>query len=342
MNNYSTARVAVVGAAGYAGRELLRLLARHPRVELVAAMGSERQVAVPVAELAPGFTGRGDLQCVPASLPALLDVQPDFVLLATPHETSMTWAPALLQAGEARVIDLSGAFRLGSAAVFEQWYGQAHTAPELLSRAVYGWPERYAGDIVRAELVANPGCYAIAASLALWPLVAAGAIESRGIVCDAKSGASGAGRGLRDDLHFVELETNCKAYGVFRHRHTPEIAGQIGVDVDDFTFTPHLLPTSRGILATCYVRPRGGAERLREAWRQAYSGSRFVRLQGERLPEMQTVAHTNFCDLGYAVHPSGTRAVVVSCIDNLGKGAAGQALQNLNCMAGWPEETGLL
>lgn len=299
MNNYSKARVVVAGAGGYAGRELLALLRRHPGAEVVAALGSE---AIPA-------------QAVAAA--------PDFAFLATPAEVSAAWAPAL--AGHARVIDLSGAFRFDDA-------------------VVYGWPERNRERIRGAVLVANPGCYATAANLALGPLLAAGAIAPEEIICDAKSGASGAGRGLRADLHYVELAANCKPYSVYTHRHAPEIARHAGLEAASFAFTPHLLPTPRGIVATCYVRLRPGAD-LGAVYAAAYADEPFVRLRGgaagDPLPELNDVNHTNFCDIGWRVRGDGRQATLVSALDNLVKGAAGQALQNFNLMAGWPETTAL-
>ncbi|HWG37651.1 MAG TPA: N-acetyl-gamma-glutamyl-phosphate reductase [Terriglobales bacterium] len=299
MNKYSSARIGVAGAAGYAGRELLRWLGRHPRAAVVAKAGSE------------------------GTSEAMADAQPDFVFLATPPEVSRDWVAGLHAAGSrARVVDLSGAYRFD---------------PEV----VYGWPERNAAAIATAKLVSNPGCYATAANLALGPLIQAGVIAPEEIVCDAKSGASGAGKGPRPDLQFCELEGNCKAYHVYQHRHAPEIARHAGVDEATFAFTPHLLPTGRGILATLYVRPATDAAGIAAAYERAYAGAPFVRLRGGELPEMGALAHTNFCDLGWKLRPDGKQAVIVSCLDNLVKGAAGQAIQNFNLMAGFAETEGL-
>ncbi|HXR97092.1 MAG TPA: N-acetyl-gamma-glutamyl-phosphate reductase [Terriglobales bacterium] len=315
MNNYS--KVGVVGVTGYAGRELLRRLAAHPGVELVAAMSGARTAEpVDVAELAPAY--RGTLRIQPPDVAAMLASGAEMVFLATPAEVSTAWVEALSQP---RVIDLSGAYRFNNA-------------------AVYGWPEKNREAIRSARLVANPGCYATAANIALWPLLQAGVIAAENVICDAKSGASGAGRGLRDDLHFVELASNCKAYGVYTHRHAPEIALQTGVDLSSFAFSPHLLPTERGILATHYVSLNNPD--LAATYERAYAGHPFVRLRGARLPELNDVAGTNFCDLGWVVRADGRQAVVVSCLDNLVKGAAGQAIQNFNLMTGWAEETALL
>jgi N-acetyl-gamma-glutamyl-phosphate reductase len=319
MNNYSQRRstVGVVGATGYAGRELLRRLAAHPGVELVAAMSGARTAEpMDVAELAPAY--RGQLRTQPPDVAAMLAAGAEVVFLATPAEVSTTWVEALPRQ---RIIDLSGAYRFTNA-------------------AVYGWTEKNRGAIIPARLVANPGCYATAANIALWPLIRAGVIAAENVICDAKSGASGAGRGLRDDLHFVELASNCKAYGVYTHRHAPEIASQTGADLPTFAFSAHLLPTERGILATLYVNLK--KPDLAAAYERAYAGHPFVRLRGARLPELNDVVGTNFCDLGWVVRADERQAIVVSCLDNLVKGAAGQAVQNFNLMTGWPEETALL
>jgi N-acetyl-gamma-glutamyl-phosphate reductase len=295
MNKYS---IAVAGATGYAGRELLRLLARHPGAAVTAALDSSADPAAAAGA--------------------------DFVFLATPPEAARAWVGALRPAGGGgpRIVDLSPAFRADPG-------------------AVYGWPEKHRAAIAAAVLVANPGCYATAANAALWPLVAAGAIAADNVICDAKSGASGAGRGLRQDLHFCELEANCKAYHVYEHRHAPEIAAQSGIELATFAFTPHLLPTSRGILATLYVRLTPGAD-VAAVYAAAYRDEPFVRLRGASLPELNDVNHTNFCDLGWKLRADGRQAVIVSCLDNLVKGAAGQAVQNFNLLAGWPETTALL
>ena len=348
MNNYSKAgarpvRAVVVGATGYAGIELVRLLARHPAVELVAAMSSGRDArTLPLAELVPALSGITAVDCAPAGAAALAAARPDVVFLATPHEVALDLVPGLLQA-DVRVVDLSGAFRFPDATVFEQWYQAPHTAAAALAAAVYGWPEKNRAAIAGARLVANPGCYATAASTALWPLVRSGVIVPSGVICDAKSGASGAGKGLRDDLHFVNLEGNCKAYSVLTHRHTPEIAEQSGLGVAELTFTPHLLPINRGIIATTYVRLADGIEAhdLTTAYQEAYRDSPFVRLRSARLPEISDVVGTNYCDLGFRINPANRQAIIVSTLDNLLKGAAGQALQNMNCMFGWPEATAL-
>lgn len=322
MNNYSNGgariRAGVAGASGYAGRELIRLLAVHPGAACVAEFGS----------------------AAPPTAAALRGARLDVLFLATPPAVSM--AAAAAAAAGPRVVDLSGAFRL-PAAEFAQWYAQPHAAPELLAAAVYGWPEKNAAAIAAARLVSNPGCYATAALAALWPLAAAGALGAGAIVCDAKSGASGAGKGLRADLHFCELADNCKAYAVLEHRHQPEIARHAGIAPERLLFTPHLLPVVRGLLATSYLplaRPMTAAE-VGAIYRDAFAASPFTRVLATALPELNTVARTNYCDLGLRVHAGTQTAVVVTSLDNLLKGAAGQAVENMNLMFGLPQAAGL-
>ena len=349
MNNYSSRRVVVLGAGGYAGQELLRLLASHPGFQLAAACSSGRAAGPQrLAEIAPGLAGvfrlRGEPEppCLPISDEAVHEAQAELAFLATPHEVSLEWAPRLLAAG-LRVVDLSGAFRFPVPETFERWYGMPHSAREWLAQAVYGWPEKNCGRLPGARLVANPGCYATAALTALWPLIEAQAIEPGGVICDAKSGASGAGKGLREDLHFVELSGNCKAYGLYTHRHTPEIALHAGMETEALTFTPHLLPLRRGLLATSYVRLRPGwdAAAVLDLYQRAYQDAPCVRIHSQGLPDLQMVTRTCFCDLGFRLHPSRPQATIVTCLDNLLKGAASQALENANLMCGYPQAAGL-
>jgi N-acetyl-gamma-glutamyl-phosphate reductase len=356
VNNYSKLRVGLVGLTGYAGQELALRLARHPAALLVAAQTSGRGGAAPrrLGELLPAFAaaagqpaGRvpADLEVAAAAPAALLAARPDVVFLCLPHEPALAWVPQLLAAPQPpRVIDLSGAFRFPDPAVFARWYGLPHTAPDCLAAAVYGWPEKNRAAIAAARLVANPGCYATAANTALWPLALAGCLGSGPVICDAKSGASGAGRGLRDDLHFVELAGNCAAYGLFQHRHTPEIALHSGLPLAEFTFTPHLLPVRRGILATTYVplAPGVDAARIALAYQSSYATAAFTRITADRLPDLHSVTGTNFCDLGWRLAPEGGRLIAVTALDNLVKGAAGQALENCNLMFGLPAAAGLL
>lgn len=338
-------RAAVAGATGYAGRELVALLARHPAARVVRLTSSGRSGAAsfPIEQSHPALRGLGLPACGPLKVEDFSSADADVVFLATPHEVSHELAPALLERGF-RVIDLSGAFRL-AAGDYPRWYGFEHHAAEALDEAVYGLPELASEALRAARLVANPGCYATSAILALAPLVEAGALDvAAGIVCDSKSGASGAGRAPAAGLQFAEVNENLRAYKLFSHRHVPEMLRALDLEESRFTFTPHLLPITRGILSTIYARLARPAklEQLVELFRGFYARSPLVRVYpaGE-LPEIQNVAHTNFADLGLALDAAGHRLIVVSALDNLGKGAAGQAVQNMNLMFGLDEETGL-
>jgi N-acetyl-gamma-glutamyl-phosphate reductase len=328
------ARVAIAGATGYTGQELLRLLSRHPSVSLAAAMSSGRTGAS--SRRLPGLSRLWDGTIVPLA-PDALKNDADLVFLALPDAAAAELAPALVDAG-VRVIDLSGAFRLHDAAVRGRWYPETRALP---AGVAYGLTERERGAVARAQLVANPGCYPTATLLALAPLVEAGLlVANTDIIVDAKSGVSGAGKTPSERTHFSEIHGSLAAYGVFNHRHGAEIEQGVGRAV---TFTPHLVPIDRGILATIYVRVAPGTteEALADVYEHAYKGATFVRLVGSALPEIKHVAHTNFCDIGWRVDPSG-RAILVSVIDNLLKGASGQAVQNMNVMLGVDERTALL
>lgn len=286
------------------------------------------------------------LACHPLRLEDFSPERADLAFLATPHETSLEVAPALLERG-LRVVDLSGAFRLQEAGAYPRWYGFEHHAGPALAQAVYGLTELNAEEVRAARLVSNPGCYATSIILALAPLLKAGWVDvSAGIVCDSKSGASGAGRAPSERLHFSEVNENLRAYSLFTHRHVPEMLEALQLDEKDLVFTPHLLPITRGILSTVYVRlaARRAPGQIAALFRDFYAQAPLVRLYDDgSLPEIQAVAHTNYADLGFALDPvGGTRLVVVSALDNLGKGAAGQAIQNMNLMCGYAEETALL
>jgi N-acetyl-gamma-glutamyl-phosphate reductase len=324
--------VAIAGATGFAGQELVRILARHPAVTLTAAMSSGVSSAPrPLPALARIWEGAVE----PLDLERLA-VDADIVFLALPEAASAELAPALLARGR-RVIDLSGAFRIRSDADRQRWYPATAALPE---GTAYGFSERHKEAIADARLVSNPGCYPTAALLALEPLHAAGVIEGP-IVVDAKSGISGAGKTPSERTHFSENHGSVAAYGIFSHRHTAEIEQELSSVV---TFVPHLVPLDRGILETIYAALRSGttAAAVGEALRSAYADAPFVRLTGDVLPEIKHVAHTNFCDIGWKVDESGGRLVMVAVLDNLVKGAAGSAVQNLNIMLGIDERTGLL
>jgi N-acetyl-gamma-glutamyl-phosphate reductase len=328
------ARVAVAGATGYTGQELLRLLSRHAAVTLTAAMSSGQ--AGGAARRLPALARLWDGEIAPLSRETLVR-DADVVFLALPDAAAAELAPALVEAG-VRVIDLSGAFRLRDAAARARWYPETHRLP---AGVAYGLTEREREAVAAARLVANPGCYPTSALLAIAPLADAGLLAAGSdIVVDAKSGVSGAGKTPSERTHFSEVHGSLSAYGVFNHRHGAEIEQGLGREV---TFTPHLLPIDRGILSTIYVRVAPGTtgDALAAAYEGAYRDAAFVRVVGAALPEIKHVAHTNFCDIGWRVDPSG-RAILVSVIDNLVKGASGQAVQNLNVMLGIDERTALL
>jgi len=335
----ATTTVAVAGATGYTGQELLRLLARHPAVHIAAATSSGATAAgTPVRRL-PALTRiwSGSITPLDRGDPDALARDAELVFLALPDAAAAALAPALVDAG-VRVIDLSGAFRLQDVNMRARWYPETHRLP---NRLAYGLTERQRTAVAGAQLVANPGCYPTAALLALMPLADAGLlVAGSDIVVDAKSGVSGAGKTPSERTHFSKVHGSLSAYGVFNHRHGAEIEEGVGRTV---TFTPHLVPLDRGILATICVRVPPGTteEALGDAFERAYTGATFVRLVGQSLPEIKHVAHTNFCDIGWRVDPSG-RAILVSVIDNLVKGASGQAVQNMNVMLGLEEATGLL
>ncbi len=341
-------RVAVVGATGYAGFELARLLLRHPHIEKPTFFlrGGNANVRC-LTELFPQLRGWAEAPCKPLSAEAVAKSGAGVVFLSTPHEVSAELVPELLAANpKLRIVDLSGAFRFRVPEIFERWYKLAPPAADALAEAVYGLPELYADALPKARIVANPGCYPTSVILGLRPLVDAKWVNTaRGIVCDCKSGASGAGKEPKRETHFVEVNENFRAYGLFTHRHTPEVSEHLGLAGEDFVFTTHLLPVERGILSTLYVwldRARK-PEEIEALYRKFYAGKPMVRISAAgQLPELQHVVHTNFCDIGFALDASGERLVIVSCLDNLGKGAAGQAVQNLNGMQNYPETAGLL
>jgi len=342
-------QTAVVGATGYAGLELVRLLGHHPRLRPPLLLGREGETtsAGDLAQVFPHLSGNGAHPLEAFSWPRLREAGVELLFLATPHEVSRAFVPEALKRG-LRVVDLSGAWRLKQKqhrAVYGFAEEEKNGAAAVLERAVYGLPELNRDRIPDAELVANPGCYATSIILALAPLLRAGMLDpEQGIVCDSKSGVSGAGKQPTPRTHFVEVADNLSAYAVFGHRHTGEILEQLQLEGAQLTFTPHLLPIPRGILSTIYVRLRqpSSAEMVSRRLQEFYAGSSWVRVFPQpQLPEIQFSLRTNYCDLGVCVSPDGGRAVVVSCLDNLLKGAAGQAVQNLNLMLGWDEREGL-
>jgi N-acetyl-gamma-glutamyl-phosphate reductase len=332
-------KVGIVGHRGYSGAELFRILQHHPHVEALLVEHREDS-----GHRSPIRNHKGSA-AVPSTPEAVREAGIALVFLATPPEVSMELAGPMLDAG-ARVVDLSGAFRLGTPENYTAWYKEPHTRPDLLAEAVYGLPEFCRAGIPGARLVANPGCYPTAANLAIRPLVDAGVVDrAAGIVCDAKSGVSGAGRKPRLSNSFCEVTENFSAYSVLTHRHVPEVLEVSGLEEREFSFTAQLLPLDRGILETIYFRAPGvaSAEDLVRIYESRYAGEPFVRVyQPGQFPDLHAVARRNFCDIGVAFDPRGSRGVVVSAIDNLVKGAAGQAIQNMNLMLGYPETAGLL
>lgn len=344
--------IAVMGVSGYAGAELARLLLRHPRLAATPPLflGREGAARTELTALHPHLAGLTEQQpCVePFSWELLASRGVEVLLLATPHEQSRAWVPQALTRG-LRVIDLSGAWRLeqsSNRAVYKFTDADNAVAEDTQAAAVYGLPELHRDAIRGARLVANPGCYATSVILALKPLVAAGWVDvERGIICDAKSGVSGAGKEPTAKTHFMYAADNLSAYGLYSHRHTGELLEQLGVPAESITFTPHLLPIPRGILSTVYVnlREQHTAAEMEALLRAYYIDSPLVRLStAGQLPQIQHVVRTSFCDLGFQLSPERRRATLISCLDNLLKGAASQAVQNLNLMCGWQETEGLL
>src|SRR5579864_4444730 len=329
----------VVGYRGYSGAELVRILDGHPQVSPVLLEHRDD------GAVAPRIRGTRTPHTAPCTADAVRSEGLPVVFLATPPEVSMELAPAMLDAG-AKVVDLSGAFRLRTAERYTAWYNQPHTAPQLLPEAVYGLPEYCRDRIQGARLIANPGCYPTAANLAIAPLVEAGvANREAGIVCDAKSGVSGAGRKPSLKTSFCEVTENFSAYSILAHRHVPEVLMVSSLEEREFSFTAQLLPLDRGILETIYFRTAKSmsAEDILGIYERRHAYEPFVRLyQAGRAPDLHAVARTNFCDIGVTLDESTGRAVVVSAIDNLTKGAAGQAVQNMNLMLGLAETEGLL
>ncbi|MEL7608573.1 MAG: N-acetyl-gamma-glutamyl-phosphate reductase [Bacillota bacterium] len=337
-------RIGIMGVTGYAGAELLRLLLAHPQAH-VTYLASHSFEGKQMSSVYPGFAG--------ISLPTLETVDAeaaaekcDVVFTALPHGVSGEVIPALYKKGVA-VIDLSGDFRYDDPEVYKTWYGFEHSSPELLKESVYGMPELHREKIKSARLIGNPGCYTTCSILALAPLVKHRLIDVQSIVIDAKSGASGAGRGLSEQTHFCELDESMKAYGIGTHRHTSEIEQELGClngAPIQLSFTPHLLPIKRGILATSYAKPTSAAnvDELLGLYGEFFKGEPFVTICAKgKLPELKHVVGSNRVSIGVCVDARVNRVIVVSCIDNLIKGAAGQAIQNMNIVFGLEETMGL-
>ena len=341
-------RGAIAGATGYAGEELIRLLLRHPQVQLTCLAASAKwEQPVPVSQVYPRFARQLDLSLT-ALDPARLEAVADVIFLALPHGEAMGLAPQLLKAGK-RVIDLSGDFRLQDPALYPRWYKFEHRYPELLrdARIAYGLTEFHRARIRSAQLIANPGCYATSILLAALPLFKSSLVHEGRLIVDAKSGLSGAGRKADTSLLFTEMTENLRAYKVNEHQHMPEVLQTIqhlcGQQAK-MIFVPQVIPVSRGLISMLYVTTTASSEQIAQAYRAHYTAqdAPFVRIRAGSFPTLRDVVETNYCDIGF-VHdvPTGT-LIVASALDNLTKGAAGQAIQNLNVMMGWPETTGLL
>lgn len=358
-------KTAVLGATGYSGLELARLLGRHPRIEAPLLLRRTEAESRTTAEsdtvraevdssgaphiVSTHFVGNGNghSPAQPFSWPVLKKNGVELLFLATPHSVSRELVPEAISRG-LRIVDLSGAWRLKQEehrAIYGFKDADTRAAAELDERAVYGLPELNADRISTADLVANPGCYATSVILALAPVLSAGLVDrDRGIVSDSKSGVSGAGKEPSARTHFVSVADNFSAYSVFGHRHTGEILEQLALDSGQLIFTPHLLPIPRGILSTIYVylKRETSAEEIQSCFCDFYKGKKFVRIfPASNLPEIQFSVHTNYCDIGFSIARDGRRLILVSCLDNLLKGAAGQAVQNMNLMYGWDETEGL-
>ncbi|MBI4397729.1 MAG: N-acetyl-gamma-glutamyl-phosphate reductase [Candidatus Omnitrophica bacterium] len=338
-------QVSVVGASGYTGVELIKILLKHPQVN-IASLTTRSQEPVSLEKLVPSLPKHSGLRLETFSLRKVAS-NSDVIFLALPHTQAMDLAHDFYRAGKI-VIDLSADFRIQRHKLYEVWYGHKHTRKELLEDAVYGLPEAYREQIKKAQLVANPGCYATSLLLALQPALEQKLIEIDSIVADSKSGVSGAGRKLSDATHFCNVDENFSAYKVNQHQHIPEVEANLekfaGKPVP-LTFVPHLLPLERGILSTLYVNKKKGvtAGRVRQAYLEAFQNEPFVRVRPEgEFPAIKDVAYTNFCDLGIWTSDRSNWVIIISVIDNLLKGASGQAVQNMNIRCGFDETEGLL
>jgi N-acetyl-gamma-glutamyl-phosphate reductase len=336
-------KIGIIGATGYTGVELLRLLIHHPEVE-VTALTSQKYAGVQIGQVFPSLTKHLQLKCEELSVEEI-SKKTDFIYTALPHKTAMETVPLFYRMGK-RVVDLSADFRLKDPEVYERWY-QKHTAPDLLGESVYGLPELHRDKIRSAKIVGNPGCYPTGALIGLIPLIKKGLITAEGIVVDSKSGVSGAGRDVVLESLFCEVNEGVKAYKIFVHRHTPEIEQELSLLAQKkitVAFVPHLIPMDRGILTTLYVQltKKMKTEELLNTFQECYEREPFVRIYPKgKLPNTKDVRGSNFCDIGAVVSEADGRAVVVTAIDNLVKGASGEAIQNMNIMLGYPETMGL-
>ncbi|MEK7309753.1 MAG: N-acetyl-gamma-glutamyl-phosphate reductase [Planctomycetota bacterium] len=336
-------KVGVVGATGYAGRELIKILLRHPQVKITSVSASGNKIES-ISDVFPVFRNHLDLICGESD-PKAIGRLADFIFLALPHRVSMSFAPQFLELNK-KVVDLSADYRLKDKSLYETWYGVKHSSPRLLTAGVYGLSELYRKDIARARLVANPGCYPTSAILGCAPLLKKGLVETDRIIIDAKSGVTGAGRVPARPLQFSEVNENLKAYKINQHQHMPEInqeLSRLAKSRIEVTFVPHLVPMNQGMLSTIYfnLKKELVTKDLITLYRNYYKNEPFIRILDEDVfPETGHVLNTNFCDIGIKV--TGRKAFVITAIDNLWKGAAAQAVQNMNIMEGFDERAGLL
>ena len=340
-------KVAIMGASGYSGEELVRLLLSHPHAELTAVT-SRQYAGQTLAQIFPKFAHHPRARGLRFSEPKveLLAKQAQIVFLALPHGVAAEFAVPLLQLG-CQVIDLSADFRVKSAAVYKDFYAHDHPAPELLAQAVYGLPEVYRAQIAKASLVASPGCYPTSILLPTIPLLKAGLVQRTGIIADSLSGVSGAGRKAELDYLFVECNESVRPYGIPKHRHLSEIEQELSLAAGSqvmIQFTPHLIPVNRGILTTLYLAPVGATlDQVTACYQAAYADEPFVRLlEGKALPDTKNVVGTNVIEIAWRLDPRTGRLIVMSAEDNLVKGASGQAVQSMNLMCGFPETAGLI
>lgn len=339
-------KVGIVGASGYSGLELVKLLLAHPEVEITFVTGTSRVAGQNIVELHPSLRGQVDIELLPTDIEDILKSKVDCVFLATPNETSLDLVPRLMKESDMKVIDLSGSFRFKDGSLYPEYYGFENNNTNLLSESVYGLPELNKSLVREARLLANPGCYPTSVILALAPLLEAGLIEtSQRIIIDSKSGVTGAGRKPTENTHYVEANESMKAYKVHGHRHEPEIIQELSKATSfkvRASFTPHLLPVNRGILSTIYAEVKDDVtlESIHNTLLDRYKYEKFVRvLPVNQLPEIKHVAYSHYCDIGFSLR--GTELILVSCIDNLLKGASSQAIQNFNLMFGYKEDLGL-
>lgn len=346
MNSGKRFRAVVAGATGYSGRELINLLLGHPQIDLCGVFASPQAPDTPLATIHPQLTGLTDLVCRGFDQDLVRATEPDIIFLATPNEFSHEVTPSLLTFVPL-VVDISGAYRLRDPQLYPRYYGFAHEHADLLEQAVYGLTEFVRAQLPGSRLIANPGCYATSVLVPVRPLLDAGVlITHRPIICDSKSGVTGAGKNPSATTHFSEVTESLRTYNIFVHRHTPEITQGLGLanESSELIFTPHLLPINRGILSTIYIELNPGVGRtdVLAIWRERFATSPFVRIFGEgQLPEIKFVANTPFADIGIEVDQESGRGIIVSAIDNLLKGAASQALQNANIALGLPETAGM-